>query len=129
MADLRNFRRHQTVVAGILGATTPEEQDRLTMRLLQQIIQSTPASSLELLAASSNGQLLVYNSTTGLWTPGTSVPDLSIGNLRHTGSLAGFYGATAIAKQTVVGAKGGNVALANLMTALAAIGLFVDNTT
>ena len=32
-------------------------------------------------------------------------------------------------KTSVTGAKGGNVALANLITALAAIGLIVDNTT
>lgn len=41
----------------------------------------------------------------------------------------GFYGTTPVAKPNVVGAKGGNVALANLMTALAGMGLVIDSTT
>lgn len=41
-----------------------------------------------------------------------------------------FYDTNAgTAKQTVVGAKGGNVALANLLTALVNLGLITDNTT
>lgn len=45
------------------------------------------------------------------------------------GGRVGFYGATTVAKQTVTGAKGGNVALANLMTALNALGIVTDSTT
>lgn len=41
----------------------------------------------------------------------------------------GFNGTTPIAKPTVTGAKGGNAALASLMTALAAYGLVTDSTT
>ncbi|MGW3196329.1 right-handed parallel beta-helix repeat-containing protein [Streptomyces sp. NPDC001118] len=41
----------------------------------------------------------------------------------------GFFGATAAGRQTVTGAKGGNAALASLITALAALGLITDNTT
>jgi hypothetical protein len=41
----------------------------------------------------------------------------------------GFYGQTPTAKQNVTGSKGGNVALANLLTALAALGLITDSTT
>lgn len=40
----------------------------------------------------------------------------------------GFNGATPIAKPTVTGSKGGNVALGNLVTALASLGLIVDGT-
>lgn len=40
-----------------------------------------------------------------------------------------FYGAPTTAQQTVVGAKGGNAALTNLLTALATLGLIIDNTT
>jgi hypothetical protein len=41
-----------------------------------------------------------------------------------------FYGfGTGVLKQTVTGSRGGNVALANLLTALAALGLIVDSTT
>jgi len=41
----------------------------------------------------------------------------------------GFFNATPIVQPTVTGAKGGNVALTNLLTALANLGLLVDSTT
>lgn len=41
----------------------------------------------------------------------------------------GFFGATAVGRQTVTGAKGGNAALASALTALATLGLIADNTT
>lgn len=45
------------------------------------------------------------------------------------GTELGFYGATPVLKPSVTGSKGGNVALANLMTALANLGLVIDSTT
>ncbi|MEU5111721.1 hypothetical protein AB0G64_09495 [Streptomyces longwoodensis] len=48
---------------------------------------------------------------------------------RHLGSTAGFFGAAAAAKPTVTGAKGGNAALASLISALATLGLITDSTT
>jgi len=46
------------------------------------------------------------------------------------GSAAlGFYNTTPASQQTVTGSKGGNVALGNLLTALATLGLIVDSTT
>lgn len=44
-------------------------------------------------------------------------------------SLIGFHQATPIAKPTISGSRGGNVALANLLTALANYGLIIDSTT
>lgn len=41
----------------------------------------------------------------------------------------GFYNTTPVAKQTITGAKGGNAALASLLTALQSIGLITDTTT
>ena len=41
----------------------------------------------------------------------------------------GFFNATPITKPTVTGSKGGNVALASLITALANLGLLTDSTT
>jgi hypothetical protein len=41
----------------------------------------------------------------------------------------GFFGATPLAQQTITGSRGGNVALANLLTALASHGLIIDSTT
>lgn len=42
------------------------------------------------------------------------------------GNKVGFYGATPVARQTVTGSRGGNAALASLITALANAGLIVD---
>jgi hypothetical protein len=42
------------------------------------------------------------------------------------GQKVGFYGATPTTKPTVTGSRGGNAALASLLTALAAQGLIVD---
>lgn len=41
----------------------------------------------------------------------------------------GFYGATPQAKPTITGSRGGNAALASLLTQLAALGLITDSTT
>lgn len=46
-----------------------------------------------------------------------------------TAAAIGFLGAAAIARQTLTGAKAGNVALANLITVLAAFGIIIDSTT
>lgn len=46
--------------------------------------------------------------------------------LNGTSNTLGFHGATPVAKQTVTGAKGGNAALASLLTALATLGLITD---
>lgn len=47
---------------------------------------------------------------------------------RHLGTTAGFYGAAAVAKPTVTGAKGGNAALGSLISALVSLGLITDTT-
>lgn len=49
------------------------------------------------------------------------------GNLDHDGSNVGFYNTTPTTKQTVTGSRGGNAALASLLTGLAAIGLITDS--
>lgn len=49
--------------------------------------------------------------------------------LRHLGSLLGFYGAAAVAKQTVSGSWADGSAGASLAAALATIGLITNNTT
>ena len=46
-----------------------------------------------------------------------------------TTALLSFYGAAPTAKPTVAGSKGGNAALASLLTALATLGLITDSTT
>ena len=49
---------------------------------------------------------------------------VTIGN---AASDLGFHGAAAVAKQTVTGSRGGNAALASLLTALDALGIIVDS--
>lgn len=44
------------------------------------------------------------------------------------GNQLGFHGATPVSKQTVSGSRGGNAALASLITALATLGLITDGT-
>jgi hypothetical protein len=41
----------------------------------------------------------------------------------------GFYGTSPQTKQTITGSRGGNAALASLLTALASTGLITDSTT
>ena len=50
------------------------------------------------------------------------------GNLAITGNI-GFYNTAPAAKPTVTGSRGGNAALASLLTALAGLGLITDSST
>jgi hypothetical protein len=54
--------------------------------------------------------------------------NLSRINIGASGEI-GFFGATAIAKPTVSGSRGGNAALASLLTALSNLGLVTNSTT
>jgi hypothetical protein len=58
---------------------------------------------------------------------------LTIDNIDHNFGQAGgaisFYGAPSVAQPVVTGSRGGNAALGSLLTALATLGLIVDNTT
>lgn len=60
-----------------------------------------------------------------------NIQTLIAGGLRlaAAGGSLGFYGAAAMAKPTVTGSRGGNAALASLLTALASLGLITDSTT
>lgn len=53
----------------------------------------------------------------------------SVHTLNGAQNTLGFHGATPIARQTVNGSRGGNAALADLLTKLANTGLIVDGTT
>ena len=49
------------------------------------------------------------------------------GALNHDGTTVGFYNTTPVVKPTVSGSRGGNAALASLLTALASMGLITDS--
>lgn len=75
------------------------------------------------------------NSATSIQINGThGTASLSIANsagpiLIGTGNNIGIFGHAASGQQTVTGSRGANVALASLLTALAAYGLVVDSST
>jgi hypothetical protein len=50
-------------------------------------------------------------------------------NFLHTGSAFAMFGSAAQTKQTITGSRGGNAALANLLSALANHGMITDSTT
>lgn len=61
-------------------------------------------------------------------TGGVNVFDVGTdGSLRHLSSKLAFFGATTVTKPTVTGSRGGNAALASLITALANLGLITDS--
>jgi hypothetical protein len=55
--------------------------------------------------------------------------DLRLRNLAHTGTTLGLFNTAATTKQTINGSRGGNAALADLLTKLALYGLLTDSTT
>lgn len=67
--------------------------------------------------------------TDGALTVGTSLTVL--GNTRlgdNDADTVGFYSVAGVARQTIAGSRGGNAALADLLTKLAATGLITDGT-
>lgn len=56
--------------------------------------------------------------------------DLTVGgDINHDGSLIGFFGSAPSSKETITGSRGGNAALADLLSALANYGMVTDSTT
>lgn len=88
--------------------------------------------------------LLYTDASTDRFGVGTATPDSRMhvvgkihgsdeleldGALNHDGTTAGFFGTAPATQPTVTGSRGGNAALASLLTALAGVGLIVDSTT
>lgn len=70
--------------------------------------------------------VLIGTSTDGMTANGS----LAIAqDLAHRGSKAGFFNAAPVTKPAVTGSRGGNAALASLLTALAGLGLLTDSST
>ena len=85
---------------------------------------------------SSGPERLVYTFIDGNVLIGTGYDGMTPGgslaiqyDLAHRGSLAGFFGTAPVSKPAVTGSRGGNTALASLLTALAGLGLIANNTT
>jgi hypothetical protein len=144
VASRKQFRRPERVIAGVMQAQQPEIAARRLI-LLDRLLERDKTDVADVEAGGANlYDFLIY--TTGspagaaAFRPGTRGKDLTItdtltaatlevGVFWHQGATASAYGNLPVARPTVTGAKGGNVALANLLTALATIGWVVDNTT
>lgn len=97
-----------------LGMTAPVRTlEILNTSAAQVRVTYTAASVYTDLQTNSSGVFII-----------TPTGGFQIANVNH-----GFFGATPVAKPTVTGSKGGNVALGSLMTALSSLGLVVDSTT
>jgi hypothetical protein len=99
-------------------------------------IDVTTASGPALLneAASSANPTLVPNKASPSFGVGGGTNEVAlIGNgsevLTVGANTLGFFGSAPIVKRTVTGSRGGNAALASLLTALAATGFLTDSTT
>lgn len=87
-------------------------------------------TGIELDTSGNIGQILINSGTGGISLQAASgTITLQSNTFRVSGSTLGFFGHTLGGQPTITGSKGGNVALANLLTALAGLGLVVDSTT
>lgn len=101
-----------------------------------QFIASTSANGCELSLRDADGteQGLIRAFTAGLASMAgsddlTLAANTSTGLLSLDGASLSFFAAAGSAKQTVSGSRGGNAALASLLSALSAYGLITDSTT
>jgi len=104
------------------------------------VFQSTPSAvNYPVLRSASDANVLMFsegssadvNLRLGSKGIGAVVLESSTGGaaLIAGSGVLGFHGTAAVAKPTISGAKGGNVALTNLITALSNYGLITDTTT
>ena len=78
--------------------------------------------SVSLIGRDSSG-----NGQTGVVVRASGTTEIRLA-LAHQGSTLGFFGATPTTKPTITGSRGGNAALADLLTKLAGLGLLTDST-
>lgn len=91
--------------------------------------------------AGAAGTVAIGKDSAGTSASTTTANEIKLGTALHTLNIIGnasiggssnnlgFYAATPAAKQAVTGSRGGNAALASLLTALATIGLITDSST
>jgi hypothetical protein len=78
--------------------------------------------------ATSKGGTTAFHNPVGIKTS-TPAYDFDCNGFAMFRNNIGFHGTAPTAKQTVTGSRGGNAALASLLTQLAAKGLITDGTT
>ncbi|MGE3746366.1 MAG: right-handed parallel beta-helix repeat-containing protein [Sphingomonadaceae bacterium] len=113
--------------SGAAAATTGADQLVLEGNTNAGLTIFTPNTGLATLAFgdpdSSNVGTVSYDHSTNL----LSLRAGGSTNVRVGGTTLGFYGATAASKPTITGSRGGNAALASLLTQLATLGLITDS--
>lgn len=123
-------------VSGPVAASTLSASGTVTMSGAGQNITLAPTY----LAPNGGGTISVTPASIAITpTTGGTIDNVSIGGrtplagvfttVNASTGLGAFGTAPVTVKPTVTGAKGGNAALASLLTALAAFGLITDNTT
>jgi hypothetical protein len=78
---------------------------------------------------STGGDLIVASGTGTTANGNVKINSGSTTRIQANGTGLGFFAATPVAKPTVTGAKGGNAALASLLTQLVSLGLITDSST
>lgn len=153
LAGLTKYSDYNIYVDGISGAEDvdvfhPIEGQALNTRGV--VVTGTPSRVCLHLRAASNptggagqtggiGSTYINTATTGpdtFWRKTSGDANTTSGWERGhvgaaiyaTGTTLAFHGATAVAKQTITGSRGGNAALADLLTKLATLGLITDST-
>ena len=148
-------RTNETIFVGDTTVSLLTEQDQVQASLLQLIQNNnTPAddrtiANLDFMAENSASANEIYTRISGTSidiTSGTEDGQLQLGvvsggtliapiqiegnnDATSDGGLLGFFGSSGDSKNTVTGSRGGNAALASLLTALEDYGLIVDSTT
>lgn len=91
---------------------------------------SSPSASMILVAGGAGGNFLKLQKTGGgqIQIFGDNVTPVAI-HIGFSGDTIGFFNHVPSAKPTVTGSRGGNAALASLLTALDGLGLITDSTT
>lgn len=117
-----------TIKYGISGSTTSIQPANNTTNGATG--DQTIFSAMDCTGTTSTGGDLIVASGTGTTANGSvKINSGSTTRIQANGTGLGFFNATPIAKPTVTGAKGGNAALASLLTQLVSLGLITDSST
>jgi hypothetical protein len=118
-----------------LGNATPDSDQTMTMGRLRIDARATDnvyISHRDMTSTSQHALRITASGATSLNCASgqsTSIQHANTTRISVNSTGLGFFGATAVAQQNITGAKGGNAALADLLTKLALLGLITDSTT
>lgn len=122
-----------------LPASGPYQQAAVTLKAGQRIYGNAdgvdPSGLARYPSSLGSGEWIEYSGAAWLMVAGNaavfqvSATQATVTKaFRHTGNAAGFFNASPAARPTITGAKGGNAALASLLSGLATLGLVTDST-